>query len=71
MKQTEIIFVHPYYQNTRCHAKVVDKLSVEDNRNNYIATYEVGKSLYAVYKTYGTLFRKDYNNFDFEAIKVK
>lgn len=60
----EIIFLHPYINNERCHAKVVDKLSVDPKRN-YIGTIDG----YEIYKTYGSLYRRDYDSFKFEAIK--
>lgn len=63
----EIIFLHPYFENQRCHAKVVEKLSVEANARNYVGTIDG----YEIYKTYGTLFRHDYDVFKFEAIKER
>ena len=56
----EIIFL---YNNTRCHALIVDKLTVEANANTYVGEIDG----YEIYRTCGVFF----NQFGFEAIKVK
>lgn len=61
----EITFLHPYFKNERCHAKIVDKLSIEPTWKDRIGEIDG----YTIYKTYGNLYRSGYNSFDFEAIK--
>ena len=56
----EIIFS---YNNERCHATVVDQISVEMDDRHFIGRLDG----YEIYKTYGLYF----NQFGFEAIKVK
>ena len=61
----EIIFL--YNNKHRCHAEIVKELSVEKNYKTYVGTIDG----YEIYKTCGILFRPDYDNFNFEAIRVK
>lgn len=65
----EVVFVNHW--GDRCHAKIVDKLSVEPSQKNFVGTYDMGKDGdYDVYKTYGLHY--DANNgdqFSYEAIK--
>jgi len=56
--RNEIIFS---YNDTRCHATVVDQISVDER--NYIGKING----YEIYKTYGIIF----DQFGFEAIKVR
>lgn len=65
MKRTELKEVLFIYFNQRCHAKIVDKLSVEPTSRNFIGRYQIGKSVYSVYNTHGIWF----NQFGFEAVK--
>lgn len=64
MSRTELIFI--YHCNHRCHAKIVKELSVENNSRTYVGNIDG----YEIYKTFGSLFVPDYDNFNFEAIKV-
>lgn len=57
----EIIFLHPYIKNQRCHAKIVNELSVEPTFKNRIGEIDG----YTIYKTHGVRF----DQFGFEAIK--
>lgn len=54
----EIIFL---YNNTRCHAQVVETLSIEKTCKTYVGEIDG----YEIYRTCGILF----NQFGFEAIK--
>ena len=59
----EIIFLYDlsYNRHERCHAKIVETLSVEKNWKTYVGKIDG----YEIYKTYESLF----NQFGFEAIK--
>lgn len=56
----ELIFM---YLDCRCHAQIVDEISVEKIPRNYIGSLDG----YEIYKTYGSLF----DQFGFEAIKER
>ena len=58
MKRKEIVFM---FLETRCHAKIVNTLSVENTPKNYIGEIDG----FEIYKTYGSLF----DQFGFEAIR--
>lgn len=57
--KTEIIFL---YNNHRCHAEVVEKLSVEKTWKTFVGRVDG----YEIYRTCGVHF----NQFGFEAIKL-
>ena len=58
---TDILFT---YMNERCHAQVVDELSIEPTARNFIGKLDG----YEIYKTDSSIIL---NQFGFEAIKSK
>lgn len=60
----EIIFT--YYNGERCHAAIVENLSVEPTIRNYVGDYRKDKQVYEVYRTNKSV---RFDQFGFEAIR--